>query len=170
MRATDLERERAVGKLRGAYLRGALSTDTFETRAAVAYRSQTDAELAGVVYDLPTLWDRARRLMNELAARLFEEPPASATAHARVIELPRRSGERVFVGRHERCEVVVDDPTVSRWHAEISCEGGGWQVRDLASTNGTFIWDRRISAAQARPEDVLYLGGAALRLVEPPRE
>jgi adenylate cyclase len=54
----------------------------------------------------------------------------------------------VVVGRSVACDLSIQDPTVSRQHAEveIATGGAGVRVRDLASTNGTFlngdrIWD-----------------------------
>ncbi len=164
MRATDRGRARAVGQLRAAYLSGALSTDTFEARAAAVYGSRTIHEVAGAVEDLPTAWERARCLAVELAALVRSSPGPPLGEEAREVELPRKAGARIFIGRHRHCDVVIDDPAVSRWHLEISYDGEAWEARDLASTNGTFVWNRRISAAEARPGDVLRVGASALRL------
>jgi FHA domain-containing protein/von Willebrand factor type A domain-containing protein len=43
---------------------------------------------------------------------------------------------------------VNDDPTVSTNHCELRAEGAGFVVRDLGSTNGTFVNGRRITAPQ----------------------
>jgi len=57
---------------------------------------------------------------------------------------------RVFIGRIPPVSPVLaeqlerDYPNVSRLHAEIFQEGGRLFVRDYASTNGTFVNDRRI--------------------------
>ncbi len=49
------------------------------------------------------------------------------------------------IGRDLTCEVVVGDAEASRRHAElIATDGDRWQVRDLSSTNGTFVNDRRV--------------------------
>lgn len=45
-----------------------------------------------------------------------------------------------IVGRDETCDVTLDDPTVSRRHAEVvRVEGGRFHVADCATTNGTFV-------------------------------
>jgi pSer/pThr/pTyr-binding forkhead associated (FHA) protein len=54
---------------------------------------------------------------------------------------------RTVLGRARTCDVTVDDPSVSRQHAELRPEGEGWLVADLGSTNGTFVNGRRIQTA-----------------------
>ncbi len=51
-------------------------------------------------------------------------------------------GQTVVVGRSSENQIVVRDERVSRKHAEISHQKGGWIVRDLGSRNGTQV-DRR---------------------------
>jgi DNA-binding CsgD family transcriptional regulator len=43
------------------------------------------------------------------------------------------------IGRSDTCDLVLLDPAVSRAHAEISCSGDAVTLRDLKSTNGTFV-------------------------------
>ena len=59
----------------------------------------------------------------------------------RSIELPE--GEAT-VGRSRNCTVAVKDVTVSRHHATICFEGGRAKVRDLGSSNGTFVNGQRV--------------------------
>lgn len=49
------------------------------------------------------------------------------------------SGKGAILGRSQACTVLVDDVYVSDEHAEILPDNGGWSVRDLGSTNGTFL-------------------------------
>jgi adenylate cyclase len=57
----------------------------------------------------------------------------------------------VVVGRSVACDLSIQDPTVSRQHAEVEVAtgGAGVRVRDLASTNGTFLNGERIWDAVA---------------------
>jgi len=58
----------------------------------------------------------------------------------------RLSGNTLRIGRHNRNDVVLDDAAngVSRFHAEIRPEGGGYAIVDLNSRNGVWINGRRI--------------------------
>jgi hypothetical protein len=56
----------------------------------------------------------------------------------------------VTLGRSRQCDIVLNDPNVSREHAEIRPRGGSWVVSDLGSTNGVSVNGRRIE----RPEVV----------------
>jgi DNA-binding CsgD family transcriptional regulator len=67
--------------------------------------------------------------------------------------------ERVTLGRSSTNDVFVDHPTVSRMHAVIDKLGGGWSVRDLSSTNGTFVNGERVwTERPLREGDELRLG------------
>ena len=54
------------------------------------------------------------------------------------------------VGRLEALEVVLDDSSVSRYHAEAKHGEGGWWLRDLGSTNGTFLNGERLGGERMR--------------------
>jgi pSer/pThr/pTyr-binding forkhead associated (FHA) protein len=49
------------------------------------------------------------------------------------------TGHGVVFGRAASADAVLDDVYVSDEHAEILPDDGGWSVRDLGSTNGTFL-------------------------------
>jgi len=55
------------------------------------------------------------------------------------------SGPRAIIGRGDDCDLVLDDPTVSRRHAVISMRLGNPPViEDLGSENGTYVNGRQI--------------------------
>jgi hypothetical protein len=63
------------------------------------------------------------------------------------------------LGRSRDAAVVLDDPNVSRHHAEVRPSGGSWIVNDLGSTNGIKINGRRVSGPQSlKHGDVIELG------------
>ena len=55
--------------------------------------------------------------------------------------------ERFVIGKASLCDLVLDSPYVSRNHAEIEFIDGEYRVRDLGSTNGTFLDDGRVIEA-----------------------
>jgi pSer/pThr/pTyr-binding forkhead associated (FHA) protein len=68
------------------------------------------------------------------------------------------SGDRVVVGRSREADIVLQDPNVSRRHAELRREDGGWQIVDLGSTNGIKVHGRRVSDQPLRPGDQVTIG------------
>jgi hypothetical protein len=63
------------------------------------------------------------------------------------------------LGRSRQCDVVLDDPNVSRQHAEIRPRGGSWVLTDLGSTNGSSLNGRRIAGPEVlKPGDRLEIG------------
>jgi two-component system, NtrC family, response regulator AtoC len=70
----------------------------------------------------------------------------------------------VRIGRAPECEVVIDDQSISRQHAVLQL-GAALGIRDLGSSNGTRVHDRRLPAEESveiKPGDVLQLGNATL--------
>lgn len=73
------------------------------------------------------------------------------------------------IGRDKPADIVIPDPTVSGSHAELQINGSTVQIRDLGSTNGTFINDAPVSAiTPVTPSDQLRLGSVkvGIELVE----
>ncbi len=69
------------------------------------------------------------------------------------------SGGRPYqVGRAIACDLSVQDPTVSRQHAELELTEAGVRVRDLGSTNGTYLNGQRVSDAIALAGSRLSFG------------
>lgn len=57
-----------------------------------------------------------------------------------------------------------DDPFVSRRHAQILAEGDDWWLVDLASANGSFVNQRRVTGSRRlAPGDVIQVGNTSLR-------
>ena len=83
-----------------------------------------------------------------------------------------RPDSTYVLGRSTRCQMVVNNQTVSRRHAEISVTGTVVHVLDLDSRNGTFIDDKRIKAGELRLGQTLTLGGVSfvLSTTTPPQE
>lgn len=62
------------------------------------------------------------------------------------------------IGRSPHCDVVIDDPLVSREHCLVQLKSEGPFVEDLASGNGTLVNDQRITQALLKPGDKIRLG------------
>ncbi len=108
----------------------------------------------------------ARRLLR--AARAGGEPviaPRLTTTNGpdagRVSELPAAPA-RVVLGRFEECDVVLADGDASREHAELVIDADGVLLRDLASKNGVFVQERRVTEKRLRDRDELRIGATVL--------
>jgi adenylate cyclase len=73
-------------------------------------------------------------------------------------------GRTVVVGRAVTSDVPVYDPTISRQHAELALADSGVRVKDLGSSNGTFLNGARITEAVAADNDVVTFGKVAYRV------
>ena len=62
------------------------------------------------------------------------------------------------VGRHALCDVVLDDITVSRHHAEVERSGGKYTIADLRSLNGTYVNGERVEQAVLTSGDAIQIG------------
>jgi adenylate cyclase len=77
-----------------------------------------------------------------------------------------RSGGTLVVGRALSSDIPVLDPTISRRHAEVMWDGSGVHVKDLGSSNGTFLNGVKVEAAKLSPGDVVTFGKVPFRLKE----
>lgn len=57
-------------------------------------------------------------------------------------------GARSVIGRSAACTIAIDDPRASAEHAAIAWSGERWELRDLGSSNGTFLDGRRLAAGE----------------------
>lgn len=73
-------------------------------------------------------------------------------------------GGTAIVGSHPDCDLVVTDPTVSRHHVELALLADGVRVRDLQSTNGTFVGSSRVESIVLVPAAELKVGKTRLEL------
>ena len=76
------------------------------------------------------------------------------------------AGGRTRLGRGSDNDVILSDVSVSRYHAEILREPGGWIVHDLKSTNGVEVNRVPVEKAPLRAGDLLTIGSFEIRLEE----
>jgi len=74
-------------------------------------------------------------------------------------------GKEVTIGSQQDNYCVLNDPTVSRHHAVIEEAGKGYVLRDLGSTNGTYLNEIRIKEAYLEYGSVIGLGNTRLQFV-----
>ncbi len=78
----------------------------------------------------------------------------------------------VMVGSSAECDIVLEDPHVSRKHCEFSVGERGIRLRDLGSKNGTHAAGMQVSDALLLPGTVVQVGGfrLAVRVTGPARQ
>lgn len=89
----------------------------------------------------------------------------------RVASGPSRGAEHeleqgtMVIGTHGEADLVIEDPTVSRYHAELALLPEGVRVKDLRSTNGTFVGDSRIESVVVPAGSEVRLGRTRIELL-----
>ncbi len=112
--------------------------------------------------------------MDTWSTKIIVQPGSASLLLARakltVLEGPDRGLELhseqpvVRVGSGAECELRLHDPAVSWRHLELRATEGGYQLRDLGSTNGTFLDEVRLREASITGPVVLRLGTTRLRV------
>jgi adenylate cyclase len=77
-----------------------------------------------------------------------------------------RTGATLVVGRAPNSDIPVIDPTISRRHAEVECAESGVTIRDLGSSNGTFVNGTRVDSSPVGVGDLVTFGKVAFRLAQ----
>ena len=67
-------------------------------------------------------------------------------------------GEVTVIGRGENCDLRVPILSVSRQHCELHMSAGRIKVKDLASSNGTYVNNTRVNEVDLKPGDRIAVG------------
>ena len=73
----------------------------------------------------------------------------------------------VVIGRSRDADITVEDPNVSRRHAEVRRDDGAFWIVDLGSTNGVELNGRRVDRARLSHSDRVVLGRTDLVFENP---
>ena len=88
------------------------------------------------------------------------------TAHLLLIKSPHLEKTQrlyslkspIILGRKESADIVLDDPKLSRHHAQIYTDGKYYYIKDLNSTNGTKVNGERIKERRIFQKDIIEIG------------
>lgn len=95
------------------------------------------------------------------SSRRSRRPPKELVVHPpegepHVVALDQ---DRVTIGRSRQMTIRVEDVYVSDEHAQVAPDGDGWVVRDLGSTNGTYLNGAKVTQpTQVSAGDQLRVG------------
>jgi len=87
----------------------------------------------------------------------------TSEGHVEQVELEQAS---ITVGRADQSDIVIRGPMVSRTHAMVALLQGRYSVRDLDSSNGTFVNGLKVRRQMLRHEDVIRIGDYELRFLD----
>lgn len=69
------------------------------------------------------------------------------------------------IGRHKTCQLCAASMEISRQHCAIEIDGNGLKIKDLGSTNGTFVNHKKIEGErELRDHDLLQVGPLSLQV------
>lgn len=71
-------------------------------------------------------------------------------------------GATVKGGRSSKAQIRIEDDTVSSFHFQLRNIPGGWVLKDLQSTNGTFVNNEKISDIALQEGDVIKTGNCTI--------
>jgi FHA domain len=99
--------------------------------------------------------------------------PAAKTISLSVISGPARglaqALEKPMVVLGRAADISIQDPQISRWHCAVEVQGELVRLRDLDSSNGTFIGNERIRAAELRHLSEFRLGACVILVTITPK-
>jgi len=154
---------RDCGSVNGTFLNGERIHDKVEVQAGDSFRlhlvefevvdpAKTVADGPRIKRDIekPALpqW-QVKAMTGALAGRLF---PVDGTK---------------VIGRDPGCDIMVTGAHVSRRHAELSIRSGHLWVKDLGSSNGSFVNGKRVDEAELKNADEVKFDAMTFRIVGP---
>lgn len=189
VRASDAERDRAIGELRDRFAEGRLSQETFLVRIDAALNAKDRSDLSELFTDLPTeakppgsgglrerlswlkmaVTGRPGHNTRRLRARRAHIPYPQAILPPLPLALPPQHDRRFTVGRAMACDFTLADLSVSRWHARLYREDDQWLLSDLGSTNGTRLNGWRVTTGvPVKPGDHVSFGSVSFVITDRP--
>ena len=100
-----------------------------------------------------------------------EQPVERPPAHKRVLRIVRgpQTGVEISLvegtmtmGRDPKCDIFLNDMTVSRNHAQLETTSKGCVIRDENSFNGVWVNDQMVDACLLQSDDIIQLGAFCL--------
>jgi hypothetical protein len=170
MATVGCSREKLAGTLNSAFAQGLLSESTHSYRLGLLFgRHLIDQKALAGDLTLRRGRSQAAEGARDAWAALLESARTlmrhgESPSEPLLLVLDRFDDDRLLVGRHPRCDVVLADPSVSRKHAQITFRDGTWMIQDLASTNGTLVNDVPVGRMALRAGDIVDLGSASLQI------
>ncbi len=104
--------------------------------------------------------DAATRVLKSTVDARLEIPEGQANFQSFDLKKPE-----IVIGRGKECDIVLNDKKSSRKNTKIVREGNRYLVRDLDSSNGTYLNGNSVKEAELSDGDMLRVGDAEIRFV-----
>ena len=78
---------------------------------------------------------------------------------------PLSEGEKWIIGRGEECDIILEHKFLTKKHCELSKAAAGFQIKDLNSSNGTFLNGKKLAPNKPYPlksQDIISAGEAEM--------
>jgi pSer/pThr/pTyr-binding forkhead associated (FHA) protein len=135
------------------------------TDALAARQTEVPTQETG---PLPRLGDRDRRRALTAMTRPAPGRYLAVEDGGEIVlfALGDRDGQVLRIGRSAAADILLDDPSVSRRHAQVVHRGGYAVLLDDRSLNGVFVNGARVGEAMLKDGDAIAIGRVSLRYVE----
>lgn len=154
------EREHALEVLGRGASQVQLSTEVFALRTSAIKAATEHRQVHEALHDLPVERPRDRWFVTALRRLVGKGAP--------VLFLPGPDRRPLSIGRAPGSMLRLTHYTVSRMHAQLYTRADGWCLRDLGSSNGTWVNGGRVTSPMyVRPGDVVRFGEVGFRLEVP---
>src|SRR5690606_38168506 len=97
-----------------------------------------------------------------MTSQTYQLVMRSGPTPGKVFELDK---SEIYLGRDVNNEIIINDAEVSRRHARVILQAGGYVLEDLGSTNGTFVHGHRLLGPHVLRSGELILLGENVSLV-----
>lgn len=155
------ERESALRVLDEGASHVQLSTEVFALRTSAIKAATEHRRVQEALHGLPVEQPRDQWFVGALRRLAGKEAPP-------VLFLPDPRRKPLAIGRAAGSGLRLSHYTVSRVHAQLYAKADGHWLRDLGSSNGTWVNGGRVtSPLRVRPGDVVRFGEVAFRLTAP---
>ena len=101
--------------------------------------------------------------MTEQTGRQTNRKGAYLVIHSQIFPLKK---EVVRIGRKLDNDLVIQEPMVSRYHAEVRFENDKYFIYDLESTSGTFLNQKKVNSSVLYSGDIILMASVPIMFVD----
>jgi pSer/pThr/pTyr-binding forkhead associated (FHA) protein len=101
-----------------------------------------------------------------IEAETTQSPMLVVTINGQIVEERNLDAAKMLLGRSERCDICMDDLSISKFHALIIRSDNGTSIVDLGSENGIYVNSEFSVDTQLRHLDVISIGSYRIKFLD----